>query len=55
MCDSGTPKKCGIRYMEVKVLDDNDEKHSGGHQHILVYNYKGIVYKPHIPHIYPKH
>ena len=41
MCDSGVPVKCGTRYMEVKVTDEDDVIHSEGNQVITVYNYKG--------------
>ena len=44
MCDSGKPRQCGIRYLNVRVLDKNDNKHAAGYQHILVYNYKGNIY-----------
>lgn len=40
MCD--THSLCGIRYLDVKILDENDNTHEAGYQYILVNNFKGL-------------
>ena len=40
MCDKHN--LCAVRFMDVKINDENDNPHEPGYQFILVNNYKGL-------------